>query len=124
MDTTTNAKSVPMLVSSDSSDSGTNPASAATTVRVTIVMIHGVPKRGVDRGEDRRQQAVAGHREEHPGLAEQQHEDDGGDAADRAQRDQVGRPAWPTSSNALASGAPVLRLVYLVMPVTTAATAT
>ena len=46
------------------------PASTATTIPVMIVIRTGVPNVGWTVAERRRQQAVAAHGEEHPGLPE------------------------------------------------------
>ena len=95
MATSTNANSVPMLTSSASSVSGTKVEISATTTPVRIVVRNGVPNRGTDLGEGRRQQPVAAHREEDPALTEHQDHHHGGQPDQRPDRDHGGE-AWVT----------------------------
>ena len=65
---------------------------ARRSTQVMIVVMYGVPNLRVDLADAGRQQAVAAHREEDARLAHEHDEQHGGDAGDRAGRDQAGGP--------------------------------
>ena len=99
MATTTKANSVPMFTSvGQLARCGVKPATIAMITPSRMVGRCGVLKRGWTWEKKRGQQAVAAHREEDPGLAEQQdHADrgqaDGGAEADEARETRGAR--WP-----------------------------
>ncbi len=74
--TITKASNVPIETSSPSSPIGKNPATAAATVPVRIVVTYGRPELRMHFAEHRRQQAVARHGEEDPRLPHEHHQHD------------------------------------------------
>ena len=109
IETTTNANSVPMLVSSDSFDSGTKPARIATSPPVMAVISHGVPYLGCTRarpGGSSRSRDMANSTRDWPSSSTRITV-----VMPQMAPSEISRAAHstPLAENASASGAPVSR---------------